>query len=204
MKRITLLFLAMFMSAVAMAAEPPSPEAVVEATAERVFTVLRENRARLKDEPKILYALVDEVILPLVDFEAMARLVLGPNWRTATPDQRSRFVKSFREMLVRTYTTQLVDYADKRVVVQPGRRPAGETTAIVYSEVLIGEGRPNLPVSYSMRFVDGRWRVYDLTIEGLSFVKNFRTSFDTEIREKGLDALIVRLAQSKADEWRKP
>ena len=182
------------------AANPPPPETVVEETANRVLTALRQNGDRFRKQPENLYVLVDEAILPLIDFEAMSRLVLGPHWRSATPEQRERFISAFRDMLVRSYTTQLIDHVDKEIVVLPTRRPPGEAVATVNTEIVIGQGRANLPVTYSMRYVDDRWRVYDLTVEGLSFVKNFRTSFDTEVRDKGLDALIDRLAKTEAAE----
>lgn len=206
MKRITPIFAALALGllaslAQARAANPPSPEVVVEDTANLVFSVLRENRERIDSDDEFIYGLVDKCILPLIDFEAMSKLVLGPNWRAATPEQRTRFVNAFRDMLVRTYTTQLVEHIDKRIVVMPGRRPADETIATVNTEIVVGQGKPNVPVSYSMRYIDGRWRVYDLVIEGLSFVKNFRTSFETEIREKGLDALIARLADGNTEAW---
>lgn len=182
------------------AANPPPPETVVEETANRVLTALRQNGDRFRKQPENLYVLVDEAILPLIDFEAMSRLVLGPHWRSATPEQRARFTSAFRDMLVRSYTTQLIDHADKEIIVFPTRRPPGEAVATVNTEIVIGQGRANLPVTYSMRYVNDRWQVYDLTVEGLSFVKNFRTSFDTEVRDKGLDALIDRLAKTEAAE----
>jgi phospholipid transport system substrate-binding protein len=131
--------------------------------------------------------------MPVIDFEVISQLVLGTHWRTATAQQRERFKQAFKSMLARTYTKSLSDYAGTQVEVLPSRgEPRGEYRT-VYTEIRTGHGQPPLSVSYSFRLSDGQWKAYDLTIDGLSLVKNFRSSFGDEISRHGLDALIARL-----------
>lgn len=180
-------------------AQAPSqtPEELIESTASRVMQAIEANRGRLQTDPSFLFGLVEETILPHIDFDGMSKLILGKYWRTATPAQRDGFVTALRNNLVRTYTLQLADHADKRLVVLPGRRPATDTNATVNSEIVLGSGQPNLPVAYSLRLVGGKWKVYDLRFEGLSLVANYRTNFATEIEQRGLDALIERLNNTR-------
>lgn len=176
-----------------------TPEEAVQARASQVMQVLKERGAELESDPEELYRLVDELILPMVDFEAMAKLTLGSYWRRATPEQRSRFVSEYRTLLVRTYTKSLLEVRDKQLVFLPNRNDPKSDYATVSSELVRGGGQSNLPVVYSLRRVGGQWKVYDLTIEGLSLVKNYRTSFGQEINQIGLEAFLDRLARSNRE-----
>ena len=174
-------------------ADGTGPEEAVRDRADRVMAVLHERGAELETDPKALYALVDELILPLIDFEAMAKLTLGKHWRDASPEQRDRFVGEYRTLLVRTYTKSLLEVRDKSITYLPNRNDPKSDYATVATEVQRGGGQPNLPVTYSLRKVGGHWLVYDVTIEGLSLVKNYRTSFSSEIDQVGLTAFLDRL-----------
>lgn len=171
------------------------PVALVETTAQSVLDALRKDPERTDKDPDFLFGLVEEIILPVVDFTGFSRLILGRHWRTAEPAQRDRFVNAFRNMLVRTYTLQMAEHKDKEIRVLRHRSIQDERMATVSTEILMGQGRPNLSVVYSLRPVDGAWKVFDLTVEGLSLVTNFRTNFGAEIDRNGLDALIERLEQ---------
>lgn len=189
------LLLGMCIPALAAAMPERDPVDLVETTADRVLSELREDPERTRENPEFLFDLVDEIILPLIDFEGMSRLILARHWRTATPEQRERFTEAFRDMLVRTYTRQMAEHMDKDIRVLPHRSFRDERMALVATEVVMGQGESNIPVTYRLRPVDGEWKVFDLEVEGLSFVTNFRTAFGAEVEKEGLDALIRRLEE---------
>ena len=169
------------------------PKELVEGAIQRVLETLRADEERARTDPDFVLQVIEDEILPLVDIEGMARLILARHWRDATPEQRRRFTEAFRNTLLNAYGVRLADYLDRRVVVIPRRSRQDDRMAVVATEIEVGRGQPNLVVNYRLRPVDGEWKVFDVEAEGLSFVGNFRTSFNTEIGRHGLDALIARL-----------
>jgi phospholipid transport system substrate-binding protein len=169
-----------------------SPEQLVENSAKRMLTELDANRAMYKQDPAKLDSLVANVLLPNFDTEYAARLVLGQNWRTATPEQRKRFVDAFYHSLLRNYGAALVDFTADRFVILPYRGEPGDTTATVRTQVKRDSGE-KVPVDFSLRKTDAGWKAWDVVIEGISYVKSFRTDFQAEIQQKGLDEVIKRL-----------
>jgi phospholipid transport system substrate-binding protein len=203
MKRLTMLaMLVSIMAAGAHAADPPAtptaapstlgPQELVENSAKRMLVELDKNRAMYKADPTKLDSLVANVLLPNFDTEYAARLVLGQTWRTATPDQRKRFVDGFYHSLLRNYGAALVDFTADRFVILPYKGEAADTMATVRTEVKRESG-DKIPVNFSLRKVDGVWKAWDVVIEGISYVKSFRTDFAAEIQQKGLDEVITRL-----------
>ena len=169
-----------------------SPQQLVENSAKRMLQELDANRAMYKADPAKLDALVGNVLLPNFDTEYSARLVLGQSWRTATPEQRKRFVDAFYHSLLRNYGAALVDFTGDRFVVLPYKGDPGETTATVRTEVKKSSG-DKVPVNFSLRKTPEGWKAWDVVIEGISYVKSFRTDFASEIQQKGLDDVITRL-----------
>jgi phospholipid transport system substrate-binding protein len=203
MKKLTLLtMLVAVMTGGAHAADPPAtptaapstlgPQELVENSAKRMLVELDKNRSMYKADPTKLDALVANVLLPNFDTEYAARLVLGQTWRTATPDQRKRFVDGFYHSLLRNYGAALVDFTADRFVILPYKSEAADTTATVRTEVKRESG-DKIPVNFNLRKVDGVWKAWDVVIEGISYVKSFRTDFAAEIQQKGLDEVITRL-----------
>jgi len=168
------------------------PQELVENSAKRMLTELDANRSMYVSDPKKLDALVANVLLPNFDTEYAARLVLGQTWRTATPEQRTRFVDAFYHSLLRNYGAALVDFTANRFVVLPYKGDPGDTTATVRTEVKRESGA-KVPVNFSLRKTESGWKAWDVVIEGISYVKSFRTDFAAEIQQKGLDEVIVRL-----------
>ena len=202
---IRLTILAMFalgLAGVANAADPqatpaaaPStlgPQELVENSAKRMLVELDANRTMYAKDPAKLDSLVANVLLPNFDTEYAARLVLGQTWRTATPEQRKRFVDAFYHSLLRNYGSALVDFTADRFVILPYKGDPNDTTASVRTEVKRSNG-DKVPVNFSLRKVDGVWKAWDVVIEGISYVKSFRTDFGSEIEQKGLDEVIKRL-----------
>jgi phospholipid transport system substrate-binding protein len=176
----------------AAAANNLSPQELVESSAKRMLTELDANRAMYKSDPAKLDALVGNVLLPKFDTEYSARLVLGQTWRTATEDQRKRFIAAFYHSLLRNYGAALVDFTADRFTVLPYRGDPGDTTATVRTEVTRASGA-KVPVNFSLRKTPDGWKAWDVVIEGISYVKSFRTDFAAEIQQKGLDEVITRM-----------
>ena len=192
---ITLLIL--LLAPMALIAADDKPEQVLETNVAKVVDTLKQHDGKLDNNPEKLKSVVDNLILPLIDFEAMSKLTLAKYWRRASPEQQQQFMAAYKSMLIRTYTNSLAEYAGQDIRFFPDRTRLDGKYAEVYSVFVPGSGQPNRDVKYSMRESDGRWLVYDITIDGLSFIKNYRTSFGREINNHGLDALIQRLQQGE-------
>ena len=201
-KITTLVMLASIVAGGAYAADTPvastaapstlGPQELVENSAKRMLQELDANRAMYTQDPAKLDALVANVLLPNFDTEYSARLVLGQTWRTATPDQRKRFVDAFYHSLLRNYGAALVNFTADRFVILPYKGDPNDNMATVRTEVKRSSGE-KVPVNFSLRKTDGVWKAWDVVIEGISYVKSFRTDFGAEIQAKGLDEVINRL-----------
>lgn len=197
MKRIIafgLLLLVLSSGLVGAAVKPP--QEVVQDTSARMFDALRKNSATLRQDSSRIYELVNQIVLPNFDFELMSRWVLGRAWQQATPEQRRRFAEEFRTLLVRTYAKALLEYSDEDVRVPP-QPPASGNQITVRTEVQPKTGRP-IQINYSMNLGDQGWKVYDVTVDGVSLVTSYRSTFASQIRSNGLDAVIADLQQRNA------
>jgi len=170
-----------------------SPQALVEQTANQMLDKLRTERKVIDEHPGRIYELVNEIVLPHFDFERMSTWVLGKYWRSATPEQRKAFVEEFRTLLVRTYAKSLSSYTDNKLTYLPFRGGPQQTDVTVRTEVDQPGGFP-IPIDYSLYLKGDEWKVYDVTIDGVSLVTNYRTTFANQIRQDGLDKLIASLA----------
>jgi phospholipid transport system substrate-binding protein len=168
------------------------PQELVEQSAKRMLEELDANRATYVKDSAKLQALVGNVLLPNFDTEYAARLVLGQSWRTATPEQRKRFVDAFYHSLLRNYGAALVNFTGDRFVILPFRGDPGSTTATVHTLVKKESGE-KVPVDFTLHKTDSGWKAWDVVIEGISYVKSFRTDFGAEVQQKGLDEVINRL-----------
>jgi phospholipid transport system substrate-binding protein len=178
--------------AVAPPANTLGPQELVENSAKRMLAELDKNRPVYAKDPAKLDDLVANVLLPNFDSEYSARLVLGQTWRTATPEQRKRFVDAFYHSLLRNYGTALLNFTADKFVILPYKGDPADTTATVRTEVKKSSGE-NVPVNFSLRKTESGWKAWDVVIEGISYVKSFRTDFGAEIQQKGLDEVINRL-----------
>ncbi len=170
----------------------PGPQQLIETVSQDMLRDIDANRAALHQDPSRLRALVDKNLLPHFDTDYAARLVLGKHWRTATPEQQKRFIDAFIQSMMRQYGNAMLDFTGDRLKILPFKGDPAATMATVRSEVKRDNGTP-VPVNYSMRATPQGWKAWDVTVEGVSYVKNFRTDFGTEIDAKGLDAVIQRL-----------
>jgi phospholipid transport system substrate-binding protein len=168
------------------------PQQLVENSAQRMLAELDANRAMYTKDPAKLDNLVATVLLPNFDSDYSARLVLGQTWRTATPDQQKRFVAAFYHSLLHNYGTALLSFTADKFTVLPYQGNPADTTATVRTEVKKSTGE-KVPVNFSLRKTDAGWKAWDVVIEGISYVKSFKTDFAAEIQQKGLDEVITRL-----------
>jgi phospholipid transport system substrate-binding protein len=173
-------------------ANTQGPQELVQNSAQRMLQELDANRPTYQKDPAKLDALVGNVLLPNFDTEYAARLVLGQTWRTATAEQRKRFVDAFYHSLLRNYGAALIDFTADRFVILPYKGEADATQATVRTEVK-RSGGDKVPVNFILHKTDAGWKAWDVVIEGISYVKSFKTDFASEIQQKGLDEVIKRL-----------
>lgn len=201
MKKLTIALLtAVFLGVASGAGAAAAPDELVRQTTDKVLAELTAKRDALKADQSKLYALVDEIILPHFDFERMSRLVLGKYWRDATPEQQKQFMAEFKSLLVRTYATALFEYTGQKIVYKPFHDAQGDGNAVVKTEVQPSDG-PAVPLHYSLAKSsdDGNWRVFDIRIDGISLVTNYRTTYGRTIQRQGMDGLIASLTQKNQE-----
>jgi phospholipid transport system substrate-binding protein len=168
------------------------PSKVVQDVAQAMFKDLDADRATYRKDPAKLNALVEKHLLPVFDTSYSARLVLGKHWRTASTEQRDRFVKAFYQSMMRNYGTALADFTGDRLKVFPSQTDGKSDNATVRTEVKRSNGQ-GVPVNYTLHKTPEGWKAWDVVIEGISYVKSFREDFGAEIDQKGLDAVIDRI-----------
>ena len=173
------------------------PQELVKQTTEKMLAALKSERETLKKDPDQIYALVNDIVLPHFDFVRMSKWVLAKHWRNASKAQKLRFIRAFRTLMVRTYATALLDYTDQEIKYLPLRDDIGGGDVRVRTDVSQKTGQP-VSINYSLHLRKKGWKVYDVAVDGISLVANYRTSFNTEIKQKGLDELIVRLETHNA------
>jgi len=174
------------------------PDELIKQTSEKVLSALDLNKEKYETKPEELFKLVNDIILPHLDFRAMSKLALGKNWRKANDEQQLRFTDAFKSMLIRTYSKSLTEYAGQEIKFLPYRPPAeGKRTTKVKTVIDQGTG-PDIPIIYSLRIKDDIWKVYDIKIDGISLVTNYRNSFASDIRKVGIDGLIEKLRAKSA------
>jgi len=195
MKKYLQLLLSLFigLSASGSFASNIGPDELIKQTSEKVLSALDLNKEKYESKPEELFKLVNDIILPHLDFKAMSKLALGKNWRKANDDQQLRFTDAFKSMLIRTYSKSLTEYAGQEIKFLPYHPPAeGKRTTKVKTVIDQGTG-PDIPITYSLRIKDNIWKVYDIKIDGISLVTNYRNSFASDIRKVGIDGLIEKL-----------
>ena len=176
------------------------PDQLVRTTTDKIIKLLRENHKVYEQDTKKLQAMVYAEILPHFDFAAMSKLVLGRYWRDATEKQREQFTGEFRDLLVRTYSTALLKYSDQEIVYLPYRgRPEDRSTVVSVEIRQQARGSTSIPMQYSFYNRDNAWKVYDVTIDGISLVTNYRSTYAEKIKNQGLDALIADLSKMPSD-----
>lgn len=173
----------------------PEPQALVKEASDNMLKALKDNEAELETNPQKIYSLVQDILFPHFDFDRMAKLALGRSWRDASAEQQAQFVEEFRLLLVRTYATAMLEYTNEEIRFLPFRDDVEKGRVSVPMEVVQPNG-PSVPMALSLyKNKNDEWKVYDVKIEGISLVTNYRSSFNRDIRTSGMDALIENLAK---------
>jgi phospholipid transport system substrate-binding protein len=185
-------------------AELLPPQKVIKDTSERMIRVLEQDREKLLEDPEHVYRLANDILIPHVDMYRVSRLVLGKYWRRASREQRLRFSEEFRRMLVRTYASALKQFRGQADIrFQPMHIQQGDHDVAVNTRIARASAQP-VSVSYRLHLKKGQWLAYDVKIEGVSLVTNYRSSFARQIRQKGLDALIRRIRELNERRTQRP
>lgn len=172
------------------------PDQVVQQTASGMLNAISSKKAELQKNPRQLYDVVGQYLLPHFDFALASQLVLGQAWRTASAEQRKAFQVAFYKYLVHGYADALLkgNYSDKNVRVEPWRAGSDPNRAYVKTKVLRDNAQP-IAVDYSLHLAPDGWKAFDVVIEGISYVHSYHDQFAPEVQAKGLDELIQRLNQ---------
>jgi phospholipid transport system substrate-binding protein len=170
------------------------PDRLVDRTVREVLDIIKQDEALKNGDKEKMLDLIEIKILPHFNFNRMTRLAMGKHWSDATPEQQKTIVDEFRTLLVRTYSNALTTYRDETVKVNPVANLGDNKDATVRTTVFQRQGREPVPIDYSMEKSSEGWKVYDVTVAGVSLVTNYRGSFSSQIRRGGVDGLIKTLA----------
>lgn len=169
------------------------PQTLVRETGDRVLAEVSQRKAELEADPQLIYPLVQSTILPHFDFRAMSQSALGRFWRQATEAQQEDVTREFRELLVRTYATALLGYSGQTIEYLPVQYPADADNVIIPTRIAAA-GAPAIPINYRLKRGESQWLVYDVVIDGVSLITNYRSQFTSLVRRGGIDGLIAALA----------
>ena len=191
MKKLIALLLCLLSQQVVIAAES-DPQALIRQTADQVLLKIQSNSEQYQQDPAKLYALVDEVVLPHFDFDTMVDLALGRYKGKVNAAQKPLIIQEFRVLLVRTYGKALLDYNDQKINYLPTEGSLEQGDVMVKTEIEQEGGFP-IPLNYSLKAGKQGWKVYDISVDDISLVTNYRSSFARQIKKKGVDGLIKTL-----------
>jgi len=174
-------------------AQQVAPDAFVRRVTDEVLATMRDDKDVRAGKPEKIAAVVQEKILPYFDFRRATQIAVGAGWRQATPAQRDALTAQFQTLLVRTYSGALANYRGQTIDVLPARVQAGDDEVTIRCKVRQSGDAP-ITIDYYMARAGDTWKVFDISVDGMSLVLNYRTSFSQEIANRGIDGLIDRLA----------
>lgn len=182
------------------AAAPTPPDVVVKTAITRVQELIGKNHVQYKADMVAFYKMVDGEVVPHFDVRYIAQLVLGKPWKTATDEQKNRFADAFKNMLIRSYANAMLEYKDSVKAEWKPLRMAADAKDVTVNSAILREGKPPVPVGFVTRLTGKdtpQWKIYDITVENISLVTNFRGQISAEVKKNGLDAVIVRLEKGE-------
>jgi len=176
----------------AAAAAEIAPDALARSVTDEVLTIVRSDKELQAGNPQKVAQLVETKVLPHFNFNRMTQLAVGRNWRQATPEQQRALTEEFKTLLVRTYASAFTQYRNQTVDYRPLRMAPADTDVVVKSLIKQPTGQP-IAIDYAMEKLAGAWKVYDVKIEGISLVENYRNTFNNEIQRGGVEGLLRSL-----------
>ncbi len=199
MKRFVLVCAAaLFMGLAGAVNASDDAQTVVQTTTDAVVERVRAEKDALRTDPAKMYGLVSEMIFPHFDFNIMSQWVLGEHWKTTDAAQQAEFVEQFRRLLVRTYATALLEYSDQSISYPPSEASHNPKTAVVKQDIKQAGGT-SMPVVYRLHNKTGSWKVFDVSVDGVSLVKTYKSSFAQIITDGGIGKLIETLQTKNKD-----
>ncbi len=203
MKKILNTALVLFLACscfTAMAVDHKAEDAreLIKTTAEEVISYIKTNRSDLEQDSSQLFLLVEEKLVPIIDFKRVSRWILGKHWRKASEFQKKKFTDEFKKLLINTYSTALMKISDEKLTYPPIKGEAKDGKVGVKSVITLPDGR-RFNVQYRMHHKDFNWKIYDISVDGVSLVSTYRASFKTEIRKVGLDGLLANLTNKNKE-----
>ena len=193
MKKLLAFLGAAALAGAAWAQQQLGPDQLVQKITDEVLAAIKSDKQLAAGDKQKAVKLAEEKVLPYIDFGQATRLAVGRAWREATPEQRKRLVTEFRNMLVRTYSNAIQAYEGQTLKVLPARGKQDPEETVVRTQFVRAGGQP-LPIDFTMHQKDNVWKVYDITVEGVSLVMTYRSEFDAIVKQEGIDGLIKRLA----------
>lgn len=191
MKKLFAFFFSVFVIASVHAQE--APDAMVQQVTEEVLDIIRKDKDIQNGNTHKAIELIDKKVLPNFNFQHMTALAVGKDWKKATPAQQAQLVAEFRTLLVRTYSNALTSYKNQKVVYKPFKMGAADVDVLVRTEVAQPGSKP-IQLDYNLEKLEAGWKVYDVTVAGISLVTNYREQFGQEVRNGGVDGLIASIA----------
>ena len=188
----SILGILLMLAASGVAAGEKGPEQVIAEISDQLLQVFDREGDRLRSDPSFVYRLADDILVPHVDFSRVSSLVLGKHWRRASPEQQQAFSHQFKRLLVRTYSTAFKEFKRWEIRFLPTHREAGAQQTAVRTQLVLPQLAP-VEVLYQMHRKAGQWMAYDVKIDGISLVTNYRSSFNREVRRVGMDGLIEKI-----------
>jgi len=190
-KRIWIALVMLLLSPLLFAAES-DPDELIKKTTNEVLTLIKQDKEIQAGSKKKIKEVIEVKVLPHFDFTRMTRLALGRFWKQATPEQQAALVSEFKTLLVRTYSTSLISYKDQQINYKPLKMSPTDTEVVVRT-LIMQPGAQSIPLDYSMVKTPTGWKAYDIAVDGVSLVVNYRSSFAQEIQQGGVDHLIKTL-----------
>jgi phospholipid transport system substrate-binding protein len=170
-----------------------APDKMIQRITADVLTAVRSSKRIQNGDPRSIQQIVDEKILPNLDFERTTALATGRYWRDATPEQKARLEAEFRALLMHTYAGAMSQIPDRTIVYEPLRADPADTDVAVYAHVISASGEP-IRFGYRLIKSPAGWKVYDVNVLGAWLVQTYKESFEAEIRSGGIDGLIKTLS----------
>ena len=191
MKKLIVLVFGTLLASAVLAQE--APDVLVKQVTEEVLEIVRKDRDIQNGNAKKAIDLVDAKVIPHFNFQHMTALALGKDWRKATPQQQQQLTSEFKTLLVRTYSNALTSYKNQKVLYKPFKMNPGDADVVVRTEVQQPGNKP-VQLDYSLEKLDAGWKVYDVSVAGISLVTNYRDQFGQEVRNSGIDGLIKAIS----------
>jgi len=193
MSKVLAFFGALALAATAWAQQDIAPDQLVQKITDEVLAAIKSDKQLAAGDKQKAVKLAEEKVLPYIDFDQATRLAVGRAWSQASPEQKKRLVGEFRNMLVRTYSNAISTYEGQTLKVLPARGKQDPEETVVRTQFVRAGGQP-LPIDFSMRKTDQGWKVFDITVEGVSLVLTYRSEFDAVVKQQGIEGLIKALA----------